>query len=164
MNYFISYNGDLKKWYNLTLNVGAYYYDFKGDVNGQYLNNSAFSYFGYMNHAFLFPKSFKAELSGYFVGPWLYGGFYKIRPRGALNIALKKTLMKEKLNLALSVYDIFFTGINRSAVNFGNQNYSMFETYDSRRVNVSITYNFGNVKARQREVKRSEEEKGRLGK
>jgi iron complex outermembrane recepter protein len=162
-NYFISYNGDVKKWWNLTLNLGGWYYDFYGMVDDQLLDNYAFSYSGYMNNVLLLPKQFKLEISGWYVGPWLYGGFYTISPRGALNLGLKRSFLKDRLTLSMAFHDVFFTAVNDTRVSFNNQQFRSRETYDSRRFNASVNYNFGRIKAEKRQVKRADEEQGRIG-
>ena len=164
MRYFINYNGDIRKWWNLTLNLGGYWYDFKGVIDSHTLNKAAYSYSGYINNVILLPKHFKVELSGWYVGPWLYGGFYEIDPRGALNVAVKKSFLENKLNFAMGLYDIFFTGVNHNRVNFANQKLRILETYDSRRFNVSVNYSFGRIKVRPRDVNGNDEEAQRVGK
>jgi outer membrane receptor protein involved in Fe transport len=160
--YALFVTSDPTKWWNLSLNLGVFYYDFKGTIDGRDLNTSAFSYFVSGNNTFLLPRNFKFEVGGYFVGPWLYGGFYKIRPRGALNLGIKKKMFREKLNVTLSIQDIFFTASNHNFVNFQNQNMEIFETYDSRRVAINVSYSFGKIKIDRRNVEG--DEKGRMGK
>jgi iron complex outermembrane receptor protein len=160
---FIFYSGDVAKWWQTTVNLGGWYYDFYGMVDGKLLNNHAFSYSAWTNQIFLLSKNTKLEVSGWFVGPWLYGGFYWIRPRGALNFAMKHTFMNNKLTVSAGAYDIFYSAINHSDVHFNNQNFTSLETYDSRVFKVSLNYNFGSVKVEQRSVKRADEQ-NRIGK
>jgi hypothetical protein len=163
LRYHIYYNNDLKKWWNFTLSLGAYYFDFQGLIDGSRVNSRGFSYSGYMSHIFLLPKNFKIELNGFYVGPWLSGGLYNFKPRGALNLALKKTMLKDKLTLTVSGYDVLFTNKSRFKVNFNNQDYYLVETYDTRRFNISVGYNFGSIKVQQREVKGKDDQRNRMG-
>lgn len=164
LNYFISYNGDLLKWWNVTLNLAGFYYDFIGTIDNHTMNRAAFSWYGEMNHVFSLPHNFRFELGGWMVGPWLYGGFYTIRPRGAINMGVKKILLKDQLTIAVSLNDVFFSGVEYTDTDFANQHYRQFKTYDSRRLNLSVVYNFGKIKAQRREEKGRNEEKQRLGK
>jgi iron complex outermembrane receptor protein len=157
------YGDDIKKWWNINLGAGGWYYDFYGIVDGKTLDNYAFSYNGWAKNIFLLPGNFKIEIMAWFVGPWLYGGFYMQRPRGMVNTGIKRSFLDNKLTFKLSVNDIFFSGTLTSDVNFNNQSYSLFQTFDSRRFNAAISFDFGRIKVSERQVKRADEQ-GRLGK
>ncbi len=70
--------------------------------------------------------------------------------------------MKEKLDCSIGVNDIFYSAYYRTGVNFNNQNWNFKAMQDSRRLMVSINYNFGKVKIKERETSSNEQEKGRL--
>ncbi|MES2680750.1 MAG: TonB-dependent receptor [Bacteroidota bacterium] len=160
--YYIFFNTELKKWWALTLNLGAYYFDFKGKIDGADLSSSGTSFSGYINNQLILPKNFKVEISGWYCAPWLAGGFYHYKQRGAFNLGVKKTLLDDHLALSVSVYDLFFTNKTRAVVNFKNQNYHFEESYDTRRLNLSVVYTFGKLKIHQREIKSDEDAKARV--
>lgn len=62
------------------------------------------------------------------------------------DLAVKKTLLKDQLTLAVSLNDAFFTGVEYSDTDFANQHYRQYKTYDSRRLKLSVVYNFGKIK------------------
>jgi hypothetical protein len=130
-------------------------------VDDRPLKNHGYSYYGYMNHQLILPKNIKLEISGFFVAPWLHGGLITYQSRGALNIGLKKSFVKDKLNLSIGITDIFFTNVSDAITNFENQHSGYTETYDTRRLNINLTYNFGKLKFQQRDQK-NDEEKNRL--
>lgn len=59
--------------------------------------------------------------------------------------------------------DIFKLGAARYSVNFQNQTWESYQYYDSRRVYIGVSYNFGNIKIEQRETSASKAEQQRLG-
>jgi hypothetical protein len=85
-------------------------------------------------------------------------------PRWGVYLAVKKSFMKEKLNVVFGVDDIFFTMIGSNRIKVQNQDWSIVATNDSRRFKISLSYTFGKVKVEERDIKSNEEEKGRLGK
>ncbi|MBA3665596.1 MAG: outer membrane beta-barrel protein [Bacteroidetes bacterium] len=111
---------------------------------------------------FLISKNTKLEVSLFGNGPWV-DGVTRIETRGALNAGIKQNFLKDKLSVSIGLNDIFYTLPVISEVKFGNQYSSSIHSWDSRRFNLSINYNFGKIKVQQRNVKGIDEEKGRVG-
>lgn len=64
-----------------------------------------------------------------------------------------KTFLEEKLSVSLAFNDIFLGQIRSTNVNYQNIRMTGRQTFDTRRVNISINYNFGKLKVEQRQVK-----------
>ena len=75
-------------------------------------------------------------------------GYYVTEPLGNLSGGLRQLLLNDKLSIALSVNDILKTQINRATANTGQINQWSKEIYDSRWVNLSVSYNFGSTKVK----------------
>lgn len=148
------------KWWTTSLLVGAYYISYSGDLEGSEVFQSKVPHYEWLSSTFLLPRNYKIELTAFYWGPWLGIGFENIQ-RGGLNAGIKKTMLNNNLTLSLSVNDVFFTEPFRSRANFRNQRWTKFDSNDTRRVNIGISYNFGRIKAEQRQI---EEEKARVGK
>ena len=78
-------------------------------------------------------------------------------------MTFKKTFFEEKLSIALAFNDIFLGEIRNTQVNYQNIKMTGLQTFDTRRVNISINYNFGKLKVEQRQVKDIEPQ-GKSGK
>ncbi|MFI5140890.1 MAG: outer membrane beta-barrel protein [Bacteroidia bacterium] len=153
---------DLVKWWTLSLSVTGYYFKYTGSLNNVDYTRSAPSGYGNISNTINLPKGFKTEISGVYIAPWLDGAG-KIKSRWAANFSIKKSFLKDKLNVSLGVNDIFFTLGIRNTVYIPGQTYKVNVTFDSRRFVAGLTYNFGKVKIQQRDIKSNDEDKKRLG-
>ena len=69
--------------------------------------------------------------------------FYELSTFGTLNTSVNRKFLKEKLIIALSLSDMFFTNKNNFTIAQGSVNASGFRQSDSRRIGINIRYNFG---------------------
>lgn len=144
-NFNISAPMQFAKFWNAYFNLNSSYTDNQADYgeNG-IVDVQAFSYNIYTQQTFTLPKGYTAEVSGWFSGPGVWGGVFEYNTSWSLNLGLQKKFMDDKLNVRLSVNDIFFqSGWNGSSefnglVSVGAGN------WDSRRASISLSYNFGN--------------------
>ena len=98
------------------------------------------------------PKGYSVELTAFYLSPFLEG-IYHTKSRSFVNVAFKKTFFEQKLSVALAFNDIFWGQIRNTTVDYQNQNMVGRQTFDTRRINISINYNFGKLKVEQRQVK-----------
>jgi iron complex outermembrane receptor protein len=160
-SFFIRKN--IVSWWTLSFNFGTYYIFYGGTFNGLEYSGFRIPHYEWTNSVFLLPKNFKLEVTAFYWGPWLAVGS-NYEARGSLSLGLKKTLLKDALTCSVSLNDVFFTETWRSSSDFANQSWQHFESYDTRRLNLGLSYTFGKIKAEQRQTESSEEEKKRLGK
>lgn len=160
--YSIFYNQPLKKWWTITFNGSASYLTTKGTLLGQDYSSEGYFYMASLTNEFMI-KSTKLAINGKYIGP-RFNGIWMNGPRWGVSLGASKSFFKEKLNVAIGVTDIFFTMVGSNRIKVQNQDWSIVATNDSRRFEVSLNYNFGKIKVREREVNSNEEEKGRLGK
>lgn len=164
-----SFNASLpfqvRKGWSAYFNLGASYLDNQADYgNGAVVDIQAFTYSIFQQQTIDLPAGFKGEISGYFGGPGVWGGVFKYETSWSLDLGLQKKFFNDKLNVRLSVNDLFYeTGwdgvsIFNGLVSEGGGN------WDSRRGSISLSYNFGNenVKSRRRNTGLEDEAK-RLG-
>lgn len=161
ISYTVFFTHSIKKWWNVSFNAGIYYNYFAGTINGEHFSRYVMPYSLWTNNQFLLKKDIKIELSAFYLAA-TKEGIYSVKSRGSVNVAVSKSLLKGKLSLTLAFNDILFTMPNRTYSDFQNQNWQRFEANDTRRLNFSISYNFGKIKAEQRIDNSSEEEKKRL--
>lgn len=153
---------ELKKWWTVSFLAGAYYIDYNGTVNGQTYNAQAIPWYTRLTNIFIIKKNTKIEVSGFYWSPWV-GNTTVFLHREGLSMALKQSLLKNSLNISIALNDAFFTEQFRQKADFQNQKWVLVEAHDSRRLNISISYNFGKIKAQQRDTKENDEEKRRTG-
>lgn len=158
-NFFL--RQEIKPWWTLSFLAGAYYIDYNGIVNGHNYAAQAIPWYSRLTNIFIIKKNTKIEVSGFYWSPWL-GGTSVFQERKGLSLAFKQSFLNNSLNLAISLNDAFFTEQFRQKADFQNQNWTLYEAHDSRRLNISINYTFGKIKAEQRDIKANDEEKGRL--
>ncbi len=160
--YSFTLQHDLKPWWQLSGNGLVSYLTYEGDINGVNFNRGGINYYGYLNNTFIAPENTKIEIVVLYRGPRLYG-ITQIKPRWMLSLAVKKSFLNNKLDCSMGVNDIFYTFIGRSAVKFSNQDWTYRQTNDTRRLVLSVNYNFGKLKLNKRETSSNEQEKERLG-
>ncbi len=159
-NLFIRH--EIKKWWIVSFLAGAYYIDYNGIINGKSYKAQAVPWYTRLTNIFTIKKDTKIEVSGFYWSPWI-GNTSVFQHREGLSMAIKRSLLNNSLNISIAVNDAFFTEQFRQKIDFQNQKWTLYEAHDSQRLVVSLSYNFGKIKAQQRATKENEEEKKRLG-
>lgn len=153
-----------KSW-EAYFNLSGSHLDNQADYgNGAVVDLQAYTYSIFQQHSFSLPYGLKAEVSGYYSGPGIWGGVFVYESSWNLDAGIQKKFIQDKLNLKLSLSDIFYeSGWEGVSVFDGLESYGNGR-WDSRRINVNMSYRFGNdkVKSRKRTVG-SEDEAGRVG-
>ncbi|MEL6863482.1 MAG: TonB-dependent receptor [Bacteroidota bacterium] len=132
------------KW-NAYFNFSASHLDNQADYGeGAIVDLQAFTYSIFTQHTITLPKGFTGEISGYFSGPGIWGGVFEYESNWSLNAGLQRRFLEDRLNVKISVSDIFYQtgwdGVSRfdGLVSFGSGR------WDSRRFTISANYRFGN--------------------
>ena len=143
---------DIYKWWSANLSATAYNINVNGIINNLPYSYSTSAVELNLYSRLSLSKGYMIELSGFYLSPFLEG-IYQTKSRSFVNVAFKKTLLDEKLSIALAFNDIFWGQIRNTNVNYQNINMTGRQTFDTRRINISINYNFGKLKVEQRQVK-----------
>ncbi len=146
------------------------------NLSGSHLNNQAvypsggvvdlqaFSYNIYTQQTFNLPKGFKGEISGWFSGPGVWGGVFVYETSWSLNLGLQRKFFNDKMNVRLSANDLFYQSGWSGASSFNGLYAIGSGNWDSRRVSVSIGYDFGNANVSSRKRNTGlEDEANRVG-
>ncbi|MCB0564035.1 MAG: TonB-dependent receptor [Phaeodactylibacter sp.] len=153
------------KGWDAYFNLSASYLDNQADFGeGAVVDLQAFTYSIYQQHTFSLPAGFKGEISGYYSGPGVWGGVFEYESNWSLNLGLQRKFLQGRLNVRLSVNDIFYeTGWDGQST-FNGLTAIGSGRWDSRRASLSLSYRFGNEKVKSRKRKTGlEEEAGRVG-
>ena len=160
-SYALFIQHSLKPWWDITANSVFSYIEFVGDVNSIPFKTTAFSYAPSLINTFIAPKNTKIEVTALYNSAQNIG-LIQLKSRWMISLAIKKTFLKGNLDCSIGLNDLFYSYVGRTSVNFENQNWNFSATTDTRRIVVSINYNFGKIKITARETNSNEQEKDRL--
>ena len=156
----------IKEWWNMYANLSGYYTHNEADFgDGKVVDLDVVAYNFYAQSTFNLPAGLVAEVSGWYNSPSVWGGTFETDAMGAMDVGLQKKFMQDRANLKVSVSDVFKTNEWDSESLFGALLLRASGGWDSRRVRVNLTYNFGNqqVKSARRRATGLEDESKRVG-
>lgn len=162
LSYSLFIQKDLYKWWSINFNATVFNINTNGTLNNLPYGYSTTALSSDLYSRITLPKGYSVELTAFYLSPFLEG-IYHTRSRSFVNVAFKKTFFEQKLSVALAFNDIFWGQIRNTTVDYQNQNMVGRQTFDTRRINISINYNFGKLKVQQRQVKDIEPQ-GKSGK
>lgn len=160
----ISAPTQVTKGWNAYFNVSASHLDNQADYgDGAIVDVQAFTYSIYQQHTITLPAGFTGEVSGYYAGPGVWGGVFKYESSWSLDLGLQRKFLEDKLNVRLSATDLFYqTGWDGTSI-FNGLVSTGSGRWDSRRVSLSLSYQFGNQNVKSRKQKTGlEDEAGRV--
>lgn len=155
----------LTKWWNMMNNFNVFYNRFNGNLSGAQLNEGTPAANIRTNNSFTLKKGWTAELNANLNTGGRYG-YMVMNPQWSLGAGMQKTLLRGKGTLRLNINDIFWTSLPRAKVEYKGRYVENWHAYrDSRVVNLTFTYRFGNskVQAARKRTTASEEERQRAG-
>lgn len=146
------------KWWDMYNNLSPFYKEFRGEIKERRLDNSAAGMNWYTSHTFSLPEKWKIQLSSWGNlatrdalnnSAWL----------GSVDAGIGKSIIKDRMNLRLSVTDIFNTQKWRQVTQFGDVNFNYYRKWESRGLRLQMTWKFGksSYRARERELGAREE-------
>ena len=123
------------------------------------------SYMGNINNSFTLPYKIELELNATGFSEQLLGNF-TIKPRYNIDLGIQRRVLKDKGVIKASFSDIFNTGSAGGYTRYENVDIDADNHSETRRVNVSFTYNFGKnqFKTRSNRSTSSSEEESRSAK
>lgn len=156
ISFTVSYPFKITSWWDVYLNVNAYHNSFiANNPSFTPLSQNTLSLFG--QNTFSLPQEWKLQVSGWFNTPSIWGGTFRTKSMGSLDLSLQKRFLDNKLSLRVALNDVLFTSFWRADSEFNGLQMTGRGGRDSRQIAVSLSYNFGNNK-----IKRINEHKGGL--
>jgi iron complex outermembrane recepter protein len=159
-NYNASINSPytIAKWFTGNINLTSFYMQFKADnLLGANYNSGRFAYQAKISQNITFA-GFRAEILENYQSSLVYG-LYLVKPQYSIDAGISRAFADKKINLKLSVSDIF--DMRRNDVNsvFQANNIYIRQKNETRIARLTFTYNFGNssIKSRNRQTGSSEE-------
>jgi outer membrane receptor protein involved in Fe transport len=151
------------KW-NVFLNINGSFKDNQARYDdGGVVDVQSWSYGFYQQHTFKLPKAFTGEISGWFSGPGIWGGVFEYETSWSLNLGLQRKFFNDQMNVRLAINDIFDQSGWSGFSEFNGLYAEGMGNWDSRKVSMSVSMNFGNRKVKSRKHKTGiEDETGRV--
>ena len=153
------------KWYSFFASLNSNYSHYKADFGGgnRIVNQQVFSVSYFMQNSFDLGKGWRGELTGLYISPSVYQGFFRTRTMGSVDIGLQKTLFSGKANVKFAVSDIFQTMKWSGTSNFAGVKSQFSGQGEMPQFKLNFSYRFGNsqVKAARQRKSALEEEKKR---
>ncbi|MBK0403232.1 TonB-dependent receptor [Adhaeribacter sp. BT258] len=131
------------KW-EVSNNLNLEYQNYTIFLAEKHRQNEQVFFFAQSNHSLQLPKDIRLEVNGGYQGPSAYG-LYKIEQNWWVDAGLKRSFMKNQLDLSVNVTDIFKTRWVVGAANFDG-NINAFDQYfgmQSFRVNLRYRFSRG---------------------
>lgn len=164
INLTVSLPFQIKPWWSVFVNVSAFHTSYlANDV--KFVPVSRFTGSLYASNTFLLPAGFRLEVSGWFSTPSIWGGTYLVSSMGSLDVAVEKKFFKDRLSLRVAGSDLFFTSFWEADLQFGGLYIDGSGGWESRKIAVSLSYNFGNTEVKKARDRKTglEDEKNRTG-
>lgn len=162
-NLSISYPTKLNDWWSIYVSTSGFRSVFEAtSPNFIAVDQNTFSFYG--QNTFKLPKEYSMEVSGWFSSPSIWGGTYKTKSLGSLDIAFQKKFLKNTLVTRLAFSDILYTNPWRGDTQFGNLQITASGGNDSRQIRFSINYNFGSNEIKKSRTRKTgiEDEQNRI--
>ena len=90
-----------------------------------------------------FKKNWSAEFSVMYISPFQYGS-YKTKTFITADMGISKRMLKNKVNMSLSISDIFNSLVYNKEINYGGVNAVVNQKEESRFATIAFKYKFGN--------------------
>lgn len=154
ISFSVSYPFTITKWWSGYANAGVNHSRYRAVFEqGKTINLNATVANLYQQQTFTLSKKWAAELSGFYLSPYVWGGTYECRSIWSLDAGVQRKILAGQGSIKGSVSDLFkrmpWTGISR----FGGLIINGGGGWESRQFRISFTYRFGNKQvkaARQR--------------
>ncbi len=152
----------IKEWWSTSNMVQVTYNRFKSQIGDDYLDNAQTSYMLRTQHNLNLPKGFKLELIGMYLGPQIWGqgmidGF------GWVDAGITKSIMKDKLTIAVNGTDLFRTQVIYADIKFAEIDTNFRQYRSNQGVRFTVKYNFSKGESfRVKSDSGSSEERNRL--
>jgi iron complex outermembrane recepter protein len=133
----------IKKWWNGYINLWYNYQMFNGFIGENKIKQNVPTYGAYLQQSFSLGKDYSTEISGWFNGPSVWGGTWKTKPQGGVDVGVQKQLLKKQATIKISATDIFFTSPWNATSNFGGLYIRGGGNWESRTVRLTFSWRFG---------------------
>lgn len=161
---FLTVQGDYLKLTNKASGKIAYEEGYRGTA---VTDNGSNTFQGSATMTAVLPRNYKIELNGWGMTS-AAAGYFVAAPQFFAGLGVKKSVLNNKMTIALNVNDLFRTmksDITMSDIVDGVEKvvYKLHQPFNMQKIKLSLTYNFGTSKAVRRRNVGDNEEASRVG-
>ena len=149
------------KKYEIYAAFTAYNNRYMGTIPEGTFNVAAWGFNGYMSNDYKLPNNYKLQVSGWWQMPGLEG-IGRVKAFGSADVGVQKAVYKKKLNVQVSVTDLFNTQRYQEGAVLNTINYTYFRKWESRGVRFNLNYKFGNKNVKQNRNRDTGEDANRI--
>lgn len=158
-NYGFSLTSAVKisRWWDANTFVNVYKNEFSGEQNETAVATGIWSYTVNSQHSMKFKQGLSAEFSFQYNSRSIYSTFER-KDFFVVSTGLQKKILDNKATVKVAVNDIFKSRRFYRTMQFNNIDMKENINLDSRIVNVSFTYNFGDQSNAARKINKEEDD------
>ena len=135
----------VKQWWSVDANLEVDYNSINTLVQNQPYKSSRIAWSVNADQNFMLPKNYKLQLSSYYSSPDV-DGLYHTMSNYQIDLGATKTFWNKNGAISIKYRDIFDSSRFRSVLQYNNVNTTWQNQWESRRISLSFTYKFGNMK------------------
>ncbi|PKF75513.1 outer membrane beta-barrel family protein [Chryseobacterium sp. PMSZPI] len=148
----------LTRWWNITTQFAGYYnYEFRPYL-GEVFTLGIYNYEIRLNQTFSLPKGYTVNLFANYESQ-TGNSLYIIKPRYAVDLSVQKSWLKNKLNTKIgynNIFDSYDQSLEFRHKQIMDNRFTHW--WDSSKLFISASYNFGNSKFQVKEIQKTDEE------
>lgn len=153
---------EIKKWWTTSNMLQVTYNQFQTQIGEDLLDVDQVSYMVRTQQNFTLPKGFNIELMAMYLGPQIWGQG-QVEGFGWVDAGITKSLMKDKLSIAVNGTDLFRTQVIKAKIQFADIDTNFRQYRSNQGVRFTLRYNFAKGESfRVRSSSGSTEERNRL--
>jgi outer membrane receptor protein involved in Fe transport len=154
-------NYSVKKWWEVQLNTEVAYGQATSNLDGYQFNNSGVSFSGAVNQSFTLAKDWSATWNSFYSKNGDYGNT-SFKPSYDMSFSMRKDFLSKKIRMNLSAQNVLKKSQWIQSTKQDNVTTNWVNRWETRKITLSLTYNFGTAK--KKEVKDADlnEEQNRL--
>jgi len=153
----------ITKWWNAFATFNGYHSAYKAHFeDGKVVDINVDAFSIYAQQTFSLKKGPSFELSGFYNSPTVWGGTFKSKALGFVDVGVQQVILKKAGTIKVSYTDIFKTLHWRGISDFGGSYIDVRGHFEASQLKVNFSYRFGNSQvkaARQRKAAADEESK-----
>jgi hypothetical protein len=165
-NYYslnLSFSKRLTKWWTTNTSVLSYYGVYTGTINNYNIDQGIPSFYLNTSNSFSIMDGLSAEASFSYNYKTLYG-VTMMNSNSNLTLGVQKSILKKRGTVTLNISDVFWNAYPSGVTDFGNVNENWTSRRDTRVMNLTVSYKFGDGKgSRMRKNTGADDEKSRIG-
>ena len=134
----------ITKWWSSRINLVGFYNKFESEFSNDPIDLDQWSARLNLNNNFTLPHGMRAELSGFYQSKVIWG-IFNMDPRWSLDAGVSIPVLHKAGSLKVNINDIFNSDQTYGFINQGSIDVDVEELKESRRINLTFNYTFGNT-------------------